>query len=122
MLNYAYAVLESQVRIEVANLGLDPSIGFLHRSLEGRSALLLDLVEPLRPSVDEVILRFVTGRSFTPSDFTLSTDGVCRLHPELARRIVTEVDELQEIRPLLADFLGVLGHSPLAAIRHKSKG
>jgi CRISPR-associated protein Cas1 len=30
MLNYAYAVLESQVRIATVAQGLDPTIGYLH--------------------------------------------------------------------------------------------
>jgi CRISPR-associated protein Cas1 len=30
MLNYAYAVLESQVRIATVSQGLDPHVGYLH--------------------------------------------------------------------------------------------
>jgi CRISPR/Cas system-associated endonuclease Cas1 len=36
MLNYAYAVLESQVRIAAVAQGLDPAIGYLHSSRLGR--------------------------------------------------------------------------------------
>jgi CRISPR/Cas system-associated endonuclease Cas1 len=36
MLNYGYAVLESQVRIAIAGTGLDPSIGYLHVCQPGR--------------------------------------------------------------------------------------
>ncbi len=32
MLNYDYEVLESQVRIKAARIGLDPATGFLHQA------------------------------------------------------------------------------------------
>jgi CRISPR-associated protein Cas1 len=40
MLNYAYAVLESQVRIVTVSQGLDPTIGYLHACRPGRVALV----------------------------------------------------------------------------------
>jgi CRISP-associated protein Cas1 len=87
ILNYAYAVLESQVRIATVSHGLDPTVGYLHASRPGRVALVYDLMEPLRPRMDRLVLRFFRTHTFTPSDYILSTDGVCRLHPELSRHI-----------------------------------
>ena len=46
MTNYAYAVLESQIRIETARIGLDQSTGFLHQTMADRPALILDSLEP----------------------------------------------------------------------------
>src|SRR5829696_9219968 len=87
MLNYAYAVLESQVRIATVAQGLDPTIGYLHACRPARVALVYDLMEPLRPQVDRLMLDFVCLHAFTPSDFTLGADGVCRLHPQLASQV-----------------------------------
>ena len=87
MLNYTYAVLESQVRVEAVSHGLDPTIGYLHASRSRRVALVYDLMEPLRPQIDSRVLDFVRSHTFTPSDFLLGTDGVCRLHPQLARQV-----------------------------------
>jgi CRISPR-associated endonuclease Cas1 len=87
MLNYAYAVLESQVRIATVSEGFDPTIGYLHTSRHGRVALVYDLMEPLRPWVDGLLLSFVASRTFSPSDFVLGVNGVCRLHPQLSRQI-----------------------------------
>jgi CRISPR associated protein, Cas1 family len=39
VLNYAYAVLESQVRIATVAQGLDPTIGYLHASRPARRPL-----------------------------------------------------------------------------------
>ncbi len=91
MLNYAYAVLESQVCIATVSQGLDPAIGYLHASSPGRVALVYDLMEPLRPHVDLLMLEFVCSHTFTSSDFTLGADGVCRLHPQLARKALARL-------------------------------
>lgn len=87
MLNYAYAVLESQVRIATVSQGLDPTIGYLHACRPGRVALVYDLMEPLRPQVDRLVLDLVRSHTFTPSDFILDAKGVCRLHPQLAKQV-----------------------------------
>jgi CRISPR-associated endonuclease Cas1 len=87
MLNYAYGVLEGQVRIAAVAAGLDPTIGYLHACRSGRVALVYDLMEPLRPQVDRMVLDFVQGRTFDPRDFVLTERGVCRLHPQLARTV-----------------------------------
>src|SRR5207247_618999 len=39
ILNYCYAVLESESRLALAALGLDPSIGVLHNDLAARDSL-----------------------------------------------------------------------------------
>jgi CRISP-associated protein Cas1 len=98
MLNYAYAVLESQIRIAVSAVGLDPTIGYLHANEDSRPALVLDLMEPLRPMVDRLLMEFVAGERFSPSDFSISRTGLCRLHPQLARRVVQAVSR----SPMLA--------------------
>src|SRR5215210_2814070 len=87
MLNYAYAVLESQVRIAAVSQGLDAAIGYLHASSLGRAALVYDLMEPRRPLADRLILGFTRSHTFAPSDFMLNTNGVCCLHPQLARKV-----------------------------------
>jgi CRISPR-associated protein Cas1 len=91
MLNYGYAVLESQVQMAVVAAGLDPTIGFMHAHGGGRSALVLDLMEPLRPMVDAVVLWLAGSEAFYPADFIVRNDGVCRASPQLARKLVDRV-------------------------------
>ena len=67
--------------------GLDPTIGYLHACRPGRAALVYDLMEPMRPQVDRLVLDLVRSHIFSPSDFILTDRGVCRLHPQLARQI-----------------------------------
>lgn len=47
MLSYAYAVLESQVRIATVAQGLDPTIGYLYTCRPGRAAFVYDLMSRL---------------------------------------------------------------------------
>jgi len=88
MLNYAYAILENNVRAQIIGVGLDPTIGFFHGQFRGKHGLVFDLMEPLRPVVDRGVLEFVQRHEFHPSDFTLTSAGVCRLNPQLARSVV----------------------------------
>ncbi len=121
MLNYGYAVLESRLRIETACIGLDPGIGFLHEMHSGRPALILDLMEPLRPAIDAIVLSFVAAQTFAPADFTIGKNGTCRLHPALARRLVAEIGPLDGLKPTLAGLLDRIGHKPPPALPHRSR-
>ena len=87
ILNYAYAVLESHVRIDIVSQGYDPTIGYLHAFEKYRAALVCDLMEPLRPIVDRTVLEFVQAQKFQRPDFTIRSDGVCRLNSEMARHV-----------------------------------
>lgn len=87
MLNYAYAVLRSQVQIEAAAEGYDPRRGIMHHDRDDTQALVYDLLEPRRPIVDAKVLKFALSTPFTGADFVIREDGVCRVAPQLARRI-----------------------------------
>jgi len=50
-------------------------------------AFALDRMEPMRPVVDRAILDRVKTATFSACDFSIQLDGVCRLNPELARRV-----------------------------------
>jgi CRISPR-associated protein Cas1 len=82
ILNYAYAALESEIRIKTISEGYDPTIGIMHEGSDGSSKLIFDLAEPERPKVDRAVLGFVTAHVFDPADFVIRTDGVCRLIPK----------------------------------------
>ena len=110
MLNYAYGVLESQVRMDIVAAGLDPTVGYLHSCQPGRPSLVFDLMEPLRPVVDREILKFVQNETFTPADFTIKKNGVCRLNPQLARRVVGNIGVHQIGR--LKPSIGLLDLNP----------
>jgi CRISP-associated protein Cas1 len=107
-LNYSLAVLESQVRIAVVSAGLDPTIGYMHAHHDGRSALVLDLMEPLRPVIDRQVIGLVQAQPLSPADFILRDDGVCRLTPQLARRVAAGTMETVEARACVGDLIARL--------------
>jgi CRISPR-associated protein Cas1 len=90
MLNYAYAVLIAQTQIRLIVEGYDPTIGIMHekRALRGiNPGFALDHMEPMRPVVDRAVLHLIDSVTFTGADFSIQHDGVCRMNPELARRV-----------------------------------
>jgi CRISP-associated protein Cas1 len=91
ILNYAYAALESELRVKAISEGYDPTIGIMHEGSDGSSKFIFDLMEPERPKVDRAVLHFVKRHVFDPADFVIRSDGVCRLNPEMARMVVARV-------------------------------
>ena len=93
MLNYAYAVLYRHVLINVIAEGFDPNIGVMHKKTRksSRHDYVLDSMEPMRPVVDRAVLDVLSKETFAGSDFQLQANGVCRLNPQLARRVVQAV-------------------------------
>ena len=47
----------------------------------------VDHMEPMRPVVDRAVLQLIDTATFTGADFSIQHDGVCRMNPELARRV-----------------------------------
>ena len=87
ILNYAYAVLQSQLQIRLVAEGYDPMLGIMHADRDDAAAFVLDMMEPERPRVDRAALAFLRSEALHPADFTIREDGVVRLNPELARRV-----------------------------------
>jgi len=87
ILNYCYALLESESRLAAATLGLDPGIGMLHVDTPNRDSLACDLMEPVRPAVDAWLLDWITQEPFRRSDFFETVTGNCRLMSSLCRRL-----------------------------------
>src|SRR5271166_6752142 len=58
ILNYAYAALESELRIKAISEGYDPTIGIMHEGSDGSSKFIFDLMEPERRKVDRTVLDF----------------------------------------------------------------
>lgn len=81
--------------------------------LPGRPALVLDMLEPVRTVADRAVLRFVRDEVFSPADFILTPNGTCRLHPQLARRVVDLVHVGQEVTPMLSELAWRVGSGPI---------
>jgi hypothetical protein len=79
MLNYFYALLESEARLAVAALGLDPGLGVLHADAPARDSLACDVMEPVRPIGDAYLLNWIIHETLRREWFFEQRDGSCRL-------------------------------------------
>jgi CRISPR-associated endonuclease Cas1 len=84
ILNYLYALLESEARLAAAALGLDPGLGVLHADVQARDSLACDLMEPVRPQVDAYLLEWITRQPLKREWFFEQSDGNCRLMASLS--------------------------------------
>jgi len=84
ILNYLYALLESEARLAAAALGLDPGLGVLHTDTTARDSLACDLMEPVRWEVDAFLLDWITREPLKREWFFEQSDGNCRLMAPLA--------------------------------------
>jgi CRISPR-associated endonuclease Cas1 len=87
ILNYAYTVLQGEVQIKAVSDGYDPTIGIMHEMSPGGSAFIFDIIEPLRPIVDQEVLKLIKTSTFHADDFLIRSDGICRLSPQLSAHI-----------------------------------
>ncbi|MGH2971099.1 MAG: CRISPR-associated endonuclease Cas1 [Gaiellaceae bacterium] len=79
LLNYLYAILEAETRIACLAVGLDPSLGIVHADFRARDSFALDLMEAVRPNVDQYVLDLLNKRLFKAGDFYETNRGNCRL-------------------------------------------
>ena len=87
ILNYLYALLESESRLAAAALGLDPGIGVLHVDTPARDSLACDLMEAVRPQVDAFLLDWITREPLKREWFFEQRNGNCRLMASLAAKL-----------------------------------
>jgi CRISPR-associated protein Cas1 len=92
MLNYLYGVLCSQVTIALHTIGLDPSIGILHKDKDNRASLAYDLMEPSRPILDRWFFHWLQYTTFSKRDFFETIEGFIRVtHPLNSHLAMTAV-------------------------------
>lgn len=86
-LNFGYALAEASCWVACQTVGLSPSMGLLHPPQLGRESLPLDLIEPVRPLVDRVVLDLLARTVLTRADVAEGRDGVVRLMPTLTNAL-----------------------------------
>lgn len=91
-LSLGYTMLHFDAVRAAHAAGLDPLLGFYHRPAFGRESLACDLIEPLRPAVDEWVWRLFANRdlreehfSFDKSACLLGKTGRGRFYAEWER-------------------------------------
>jgi len=62
MLNYLYAICESEATIASYRMGFDPALGLMHADKRYRASLASDLMEPVRPIADALVIDVLESR------------------------------------------------------------
>ena len=91
MLNYLYALLESETTLAARIVGLDPGLGIFHVDTPHRHSLSADLMEPIRPVVDRYLAGLIACRTFGARDFFETRTGVCRVVAPLTHELADTI-------------------------------
>jgi CRISPR-associated endonuclease Cas1 len=121
ILNYLYAILESESRLALATLGLDPGIGVLHNDLRSRDSLACDLMEPVRPKVDSLVLDLLFSQQLRREWFFEQRDGNCRLMGSFAETLSETATMWRAAVSTFAEWIArCLWESKLTHVRSKA--
>jgi len=86
-LNLTYALAGIEARLAALAVGLDPGLGFVHADTQRGDGLAWDLLEPVRPAVDRLVLDLVAERTWRRADFVERSDGSIRIAPRLVQEL-----------------------------------
>ena len=94
MLSLGYTLLLKDVTTAVQLVGLDPYLGVFHALDYGRPSLCLDLMEPFRPVVDDLVLGLVAGGRIAREAFEKrKKDGAVLLVNEARKRYLRAYED-----------------------------
>lgn len=87
LLSWTYTIVLSEIDAALRLQGLDPCFGWLHELTAGRSSLALDLLEPLRaPVCDLLVLNLLNHGILQSGDFHVSAEDGGTYLNESARK------------------------------------
>lgn len=97
LLSYIYTILSHDIRSALETVGLDPSVGFLHRDRPGRYGLALDLMEEFRPVIaDRLVLSLVNRGQVKGSDFTQSITQAVTMNDSARKTVLTSYQQRKQ--------------------------
>lgn len=91
-LNYGYGVLYGLIRSRVVKKGLHAGLGIFHSEGKGGDALVFDMIEPLRPYVEDVVLSLSLKHELRNAS-SGDTNGLSfRVRRALAKRVLERLE------------------------------
>ena len=92
LLNYGYAILESEIRKSINSVGLDYSIGFLHEINQSRTPLVYDVQELFRWLIDVSVIQLLEEKKIKKSDFIVTENYHTRLGEDVAKLLIEKIN------------------------------
>ena len=93
LLNYGYALLESEVRKDLNSIGLDPSISFLHELSNSRASLVYDIQELYRWLVDLSVIQLLEEKRLKKADFIVTENYNIRLRENTVKVLIEKIKQ-----------------------------
>jgi CRISPR-associated protein Cas1 len=94
MLSFIYTLLVHDVQSALETVGLDPSVGFLHRDRPGRAGLALDLMEELRPFfADRLVLSLINLQRVKGAGFRQMEGGAVIMNDATRKEVLVAYQE-----------------------------
>ncbi|SES84820.1 CRISPR-associated protein, Cas1 family [Methanococcoides vulcani] len=94
MLNYGYALLESECLRVINSVGLDAHVGFLHEMNQSKYSLAYDFQELFRFIVDLAVMNLIEKGAMDNKDFVRTESFSLRLRPTGARKVTEEFNSV----------------------------
>lgn len=117
LLSFLYTLLAHDVRSGLESVGLDPSVGFLHRDRPGRPGLALDLMEEFRPVIaDRLALSLINLSKVNKKGFRQAETGAVLMDDDTRKTLLVAYQQRKQdeiIHPFLGEkvTVGLLFHT-----------
>jgi len=92
LLNYGYAILESEIRKGINSVGLDYSIGFLHEINQSRTPLVYDVQELFRWLIDVSVIQLLEEKKIKKSNFIITENYHTRMGEDVAKLLIEKIN------------------------------
>ena len=92
LLNYGYAILESEIRKAINGIGLDYSVGFLHEINQSRTSLVYDIQELFRWLIDVSVMQLLEEKKIKKSDFIITENYHTRLGEDVVKLLIEKIN------------------------------
>lgn len=97
LLSYIYTILSHDIRSALETVGLDPSVGYLHKDRPGRYGLALDLMEEFRPVIaDRLVLSLINRGQVKGSDFTQAVTQAVTMNDNTRKTVLAAYQQRKQ--------------------------
>ena len=91
MLSYSYTLLSGMAASALYCVGLDPYVGFMHKTRPGRASLALDLMEELRSVyADRFVVSLINKRIINKDDFFVKENGAISFNDDGKKKFLQQ--------------------------------
>ena len=116
LLSFLYTLILHDVRSALESVGLDPSVGFLHRDRPGRPGLALDMMEEFRPFLaDRLTLSLINMNQVQKKGFNEMESGAVLMDDDTRKTVLVAYQKRKQdeiFHPFIAEkvTIGLLFH------------